>query len=95
MTKFLITIDRNVSEGATCEFDDLDKLKEYLKENKLFEEIDRQAREEGDSSWQEICGEIITTYVSELDKDDKIIKEYIVKDNDNSLAELNQYREEE
>lgn len=87
MTKFLITIDRDVCESATCEFKDLNELKEYLKKGDLFEEIDRQAAERDDDAWEEICGEILDTHIAELDENEEEVKSYLVIDGNKSLVE--------
>ena len=88
MTKFLITIDRDVCESATCEFKDLNELKEYLKKGDLFEEIDRQAQMNAkDNPWQEVCGEILDTHIAELDENEEEVKSYLVIDGNKSLVE--------
>ena len=93
--KVAVRVERNVSEQAIIEVKDLDELKRLVKENELFEEIDRQHAEKGEPEvWEETSGDILFTRVAELDENNNNVQEYDIGEN-NKLIPLNIYGERE
>ena len=94
--KIAVRVERNVSEQAIIEVKDLDELKQLIEENKLFEEIDRQHAEKGESEvWEETYGDVLFTRVAELDENNNNVQEYDIDDETGKLIPLNEYGERE
>ena len=75
--KIEIRIDRNVCESVIIDIENEEQLKELVKNDELFDQIDYQGKK-----FEEDCGEILFTEIAILDDNDNDIKTFKINNED-------------